>query len=126
MCNDEKRIEKDIRIVIGGLGFPFMKILKTECDEMGRYHIKDEGDKYIVTVELPGVRKEDIKLYVSEKMVSVYAKTSIKLPHGKEEYRYKVKLEEIVEVENVKAKYFEGLLTIELPKKKIGREVKIE
>jgi HSP20 family molecular chaperone IbpA len=31
-----------------------------------------------------------------------------------------------VEVEGVKAKYFEGLLIIELPKKRTGREVKVE
>jgi HSP20 family protein len=124
MCNYEDK-EKGVGIFIGGIGIPIIK-MKTYKYEAERSNIKDEGDKYIVTLEMPGVKKEDIKLYVNEKTIEATAKPSTKLPGGEREYKYKIKLEDPVEVEGVKAKYFEGLLIIELPKKKTGREVKVE
>jgi len=124
MCNHEDG-EREIRMIIGGIGIPIIK-MKTYKYEAERSNIKDEGDKYIVTLEMPGVRKEDIKLYVNERIIEATAKPSIKLPGGEREYKYKIKLEDPVEVESVKAKYFEGLLIIELPKKRTGREVKVE
>jgi HSP20 family protein len=124
MCNYEDK-EKGVGIFIGGIGIPIIK-MKTYKYEAERCNIKDEGDKYIVTLEMPGVRREDIKLYVNEKTIEATAKPSTKLPGGEREYKYKIKLEDPVEVEGVKAKYFEGLLIIELPKKRTGREVKVE
>jgi HSP20 family protein len=124
MCNNEGG-EREIKMIIGGMGIPIIK-MKTYKYEAERSNIKDEGDKYIVTLEMPGVRREDIKLYVNEKTIEATAKPSTKLPGGEREYKYKIKLEDPVEVEGVKAKYFEGLLIIELPKKRTGREVKVE
>lgn len=129
MCNKDEKLEKEVRVMVGGLNIPLpiikVKTFKHEI-EAERFNVREEDGKYIVTVELPGVRKEDIKLYVNEDMISVTAKTSIKIPGRREEYRYKIKLEDPVNPESAKAKYFEGLLTIELEKKKIGREVKVE
>ncbi|MEM2137258.1 MAG: Hsp20/alpha crystallin family protein [Candidatus Methanomethylicia archaeon] len=126
MCNDEK-VEKEIKMVIGGLETPIIKMFKFKHEgEQERFHIKDEGEKYIITVETPGVKKEDIKIYLNEDTISITAKPSIKLPRRIEEYKYKIKLEEPIEVESAKAKYFEGILTMELLKKRIGRELKVE
>jgi len=129
MCNDDRKVEKEVKMIIGGLNIP-LPIIKMKTYKHGviseRYQIKEEDDKYIVTVELPGVKKEDIKLYVNENAISISAKTSVEIVGRKEEYKYKIKLEDPVEPESAKAKYFEGLLTIELRKKKIGREVEVE
>jgi hypothetical protein len=78
MCNYEDK-EKGVGIFIGGIGIPIIK-MKTYKYDAERCNIKDEGDKYIVTLEMPGVRREDIKLYVNEKTIEANAKPSTKLP----------------------------------------------
>ncbi|WP_297548092.1 Hsp20/alpha crystallin family protein [Thermococcus sp.] len=104
--------------------------------------IFDRGDRFIITVELPGVRKEDIKLRVTED--TVYIEAQIKREKELEEegairieryysgYRRVIRLPEEVIPEKAKARYNNGVLEIELPKKapkkesEEGFEVKIE
>jgi HSP20 family protein len=104
--------------------------------------IFDRGDKFVITVELPGVRKEDIKLRVTED--TVYIEAQIKREKELEEegairieryytgYRRVIRLPEEVIPEKAKARYNNGVLEIELPKKAPkksegeGFEVKIE
>jgi HSP20 family protein len=104
--------------------------------------IFDRGDKFVITVELPGVRKEDIKLRVTED--AVYIEAQIKREKELEEegairieryytgYRRVIRLPEEVIPEKAKARYNNGVLEIELPKKAPkksegeGFEVKIE
>ena len=104
--------------------------------------IFDRGDKFVITVELPGVRKEDIKLRVTED--TVYLEAQVKREKELEEegairieryysgYRRVIRLPEEVIPEKAKAKYNNGVLEIELPKKNPkkaegeGFEVKIE
>ena len=104
--------------------------------------IFDRGDRFVITVELPGVRKEDIKLRVTED--TVYIEAQIKREKELEEegairieryysgYRRVIRLPEEVIPEKAKARYNNGVLEIELPKKAPkktegeGFEVKIE
>ena len=104
--------------------------------------IFDRGDRFVITVELPGVRKEDIKLRVTED--TVYLEAQIKREKELEEegairieryysgYRRVIRLPEEVIPEKAKARYNNGVLEIEIPKKKPTRtekegfEVKIE
>ncbi|WP_297458139.1 Hsp20/alpha crystallin family protein [Thermococcus sp.] len=104
--------------------------------------IFDRGDKFVITVELPGVRKEDIKLRVTED--TVYIEAQIKREKELEEegairieryysgYRRVIRLPEEVIPEKAKARYKNGVLEIELPKKsprkesEEGFQVKIE
>ncbi|WP_297471294.1 Hsp20/alpha crystallin family protein [Thermococcus sp.] len=104
--------------------------------------IFDRGDRFVITVELPGVRKEDIKLRVTED--TVYIEAQIKREKELEEegairieryysgYRRVIRLPEEVIPEKAKARYNNGVLEIELPKKapkkesEEGFEVKIE
>ncbi len=104
--------------------------------------IFDRGDRFVITVELPGVRKEDIKLRVTED--TVYIEAQIRREKELEEegalrieryysgYRRVIQLPEEVVPEKAKARYNNGVLEIELPKKnpskpeKEGFEVKIE
>ncbi len=104
--------------------------------------IFDRGDKFVITAELPGVRKEDIKLRVTED--TVYLEAQIKREKELEEegairieryysgYRRVIRLPEEVIPEKAKARYNNGVLEIEIPKKrpskpeKGGFEVKIE
>ncbi len=104
--------------------------------------IFDRGDRFVITAELPGVRKEDIKLRVTED--TLYIEAQIKREKELEEegairieryysgYRRVIRLPEEVIPEKAKARYNNGVLEIEIPKKKPtktdkeGFEVKIE
>lgn len=104
--------------------------------------IFDRGDRFVITAELPGVRKEDIKLRVTED--TVYLEAQIKREKELEQegairieryysgYRRVIRLPEEVIPEKAKARYNNGVLEIEIPKKKPtktdkeGFEVKIE
>ncbi len=103
--------------------------------------IFDRGDEFIVTAELPGVRKEDIKVKVTDD--TVYIEARVRREHELEQegavrveryysgYRRVIRLPEEVVPEKAKASYKNGVLEIRLPKKHPGKgkggfEVKIE
>jgi HSP20 family protein len=105
--------------------------------------IFDRGDKFVITVELPGVRKEDIKLRVTEDTVYIEAQVrrekeleqegAIRIERYYSGYRRVIHLPEEVIPEKAKARYNNGVLEIEVPKKeptkpeeKGGFEVKVE
>ena len=104
--------------------------------------IFDRGDRFVITVELPGVRKEDIKLRVTEDTVYLEAQVrrekeleeegAIRVERYYSGYRRVIRLPEEVIPEKAKARYNNGVLEIEIPKKKPskgegeGFEVKIE
>ncbi len=104
----------------------------------------DEGDKFILVVELPGIRKEDIELYVTRDKVTIKAEKKLR----KEDIRkgtfyvreraystfYRViQLPEPVIPEETKATFNNGVLEVELKKERPriegedeGFKVKIE
>ena len=104
--------------------------------------IFDRGDRFVITVELPGVRKEDIKLRVTEDTVYIEAQIrrekeleeegAVRIERYYSGYRRVIRLPEEVIPEKAKARYNNGVLEIELPKKSPkkpegeGFEVKIE
>ena len=87
--------------------------------------IIEEDDKIRVVVDMPGVEKEDIKLYISEdgKTLTIDAK-------GKDrKYHKEIRLPAAVDPNKAKATYKNGVLTVELEKvekKKKGVEIKVE
>ncbi len=97
----------------------------------------DEGDKYRILVDLPGFNKEDIEVYFENGDLVIRAeRKEEKEEEGrdfiKRERRYglfsrRVTLPADVEKENVKAKYNNGILEIEIPKKfKERKKISIE
>lgn len=87
--------------------------------------IVEEDDKIKVVVDMPGVEKEDIKLYISEdgKTLTIDAR-------GKErKYHKEIRLPAAVDPNKAKATYKNGVLSVELEKvekKKRGFEIKID
>jgi len=88
--------------------------------------IIDEGDKYIIEVELPGLRKEDIEIYTYNNILEIIAKRKVE---RKEEKEGVVRMERVysgfrraftlptdADIDKIKAKYENGLLIIEIPK----------
>ncbi len=83
--------------------------------------VMDEGDKYRIFVELPGVEKENLKLDAADNSVQV------RTTDEKKFYKM-IELEQVINPDTSKASYKNGVLTIDIDKaaKRTGKEVNIE
>ncbi|MEZ0319147.1 MAG: archaeal heat shock protein Hsp20 [Pyrobaculum sp.] len=87
--------------------------------------IVEEDDKIKVVVDMPGVEKEDIKIYVSEdgRTLTIDAR-------GKDRrYHKDIRLPAAVDPNKAKASYKNGVLSVELEKtekRKKGFEIKVD
>ncbi|AEH23788.1 Hsp20/alpha crystallin family protein [Pyrococcus yayanosii] len=118
---------------------------ETRIEEVWRepfVDIFDNGNEFVITVELPGVRKEDIKVRVTENTVYIEAQVrrekeleregAIRVERYYSGYRRVIRLPEEVIPEKARAKYNNGVLEIRIPKKhptkreEEGFEVKVE
>ncbi|ADP78051.1 heat shock protein Hsp20 [Methanothermus fervidus DSM 2088] len=96
----------------------------------------DAEDKIIVKTDLPGVKKEDLDVKVSEDTVTISANVREELEvekgnYFKKERRYgeahrEVKLPAKVKPKEAKAKFENGVLTIEIPKKEVKEKVSVK
>ena len=94
----------------------------TACD------LVDEGDKFVVTADMPGMKKEEINLNVGDDYVDISAehkeseeekkKKYIRKEHHEVSIHRRLSLPERVKSGDVKAKLNNGLLTVEIPKEK--------
>lgn len=103
-----------------------LELLEDEKYSNARYSLEDKPDEYIVYVELPGVNKQDIEVYVNAHTLMVRASTPKDFPLGKRRYRLKLKLPSEVRPDNARAKYENGILTVKLPKKYAAKKIEIE
>jgi len=74
---------------------------------------------YYIQVELPGVKKEDIELSVSDQSFCVRA------PREDIEYLGCYVLAHVADTDATKAKFENGLLSMEIPLKKLQKEKKV-
>ena len=103
------------------------KVMKTD--------IKEKKDKYIIDIDLPGYDKEDIKMEISDGYLTVHASVNKEVDDEKEKGKYVRKeryvgecsrsfyVGENVKEEEIKAKFKNGTLTIEVPKKDEKKEL---
>lgn len=87
--------------------------------------LRDSGSSLIVTVDLPGVSKQDVELSVSGDNVFIRASRTLSSPDGYTAHRrerssfrfeHAIKLPVPVELEHADAKLEHGILTVTLPK----------
>lgn len=100
--------------------------------------IQETDENVIATIELPGMKKEDISLTLRENMLEVKAETKEEEKEEKEGYKsYKSRysgfyrrlpLPTAVDADKVKATYKNGVLEVTMPKveKKKKKEISIE
>ena len=91
--------------------------------------VKDSGDFYQVDAELPGFKKEDIKVMLDNNILTISVENKKetqsednKIIHTERYYGHYLKsisLPERVDTEKVSAKYQDGLLVLNIPKKNI-------
>ena len=103
------------------------KVMKTD--------IKEKKDKYLIDIDLPGYEKEDIKMEISDGYLTVHASVNKEVNDEKENGKYVRKeryvgecsrsfyVGENVKEEEIKAKFKNGTLTIEVPKKDDKKEL---
>jgi HSP20 family molecular chaperone IbpA len=92
-------------------------VIPTVCP----YH-DDKDENLIIEVELPGVKKKDVKLSMTDESFCVRGERADSMYHACYRFLHEVTLNE------AKAKFDSGLLTITLPFKKLPkpREITIE
>ena len=103
------------------------KVMKTD--------IKEKKDKYIIDIDLPGYEKEDIKMEILDGYLTVHASVNKEVDDEKEKGKYVRKeryvgecsrsfyIGENVSEDEIKAKFKNGTLTIEVPKKDDKKEL---
>ncbi len=103
------------------------KVMKTD--------IKEKKDKYLIDIDLPGYDKEDIKMEISDGYLTVHASVNKEVDDEKEKGKYVRKeryvgecsrsfyVGENVKEEEIKAKFKNGTLMIEVPKKDDKKEL---
>mgnify|MGYP001059219507 CR=1 FL=1 len=100
----------------------------------------DKGDTLVLRSEMPGLKKENINISVTENDISISGKVGRAKEEKAEDYYYSeraysawertIPLPVKVKSEQVKAKYQDGVLEVTLPKteeaKRVRKEIKIE
>ncbi|MDD5417725.1 MAG: Hsp20/alpha crystallin family protein [Candidatus Nanoarchaeia archaeon] len=103
-----------------------LKDLKTGI-RLPRVHTQDMGNRYVVKVELPGIKKEEVMLYINEKSMELEA-TARKVAEkvGKQmhetkamvnKFRKMMTFPEEVDAKSVKTRLENGILEIIVSKK---------
>lgn len=95
--------------------------------------IRETETEYIVDAEIPGVKKEDIKLDLRDDTLTISVEHNEEIKEERENYIRRERKSgsygrsfyvENVRREGVTAKYVDGILTVALPKQEAGKENK--
>jgi HSP20 family protein len=112
-------------------GFRLMPVRmprETEAAPQIRVEVKEDDKNYVVNAEIPGVKKEDIKVTVDRNQVAISAevkresekKVGERVVHSERYYGNVYRsftLDSVVDDAAAQAKYSDGMLTLTLPKK---------
>lgn len=102
------------------------KLMKTD--------IKEKKDKYVIDIDLPGYEKDGIKVEIQDGYLTVYAKVD-KSEDDSEKGKYVRKerytgecsrsfyVGDNIKEEDIKAKFTNGTLRLEIPKKEDKKEL---
>lgn len=92
-----------------------------------RLNVRDDGDAFVLTAPVPGLKAEDLKIQVLEDVLSIEGD----FPADESEYllqeipggafRREIRLPAALEADKVEARIVDGLLTLRLPKSDTAR-----
>jgi HSP20 family protein len=92
-----------------------------------RLNVRDEGDVFVLTAPVPGLKAEDLKIQVLDDVVSVEGsfptEESEFLLHeiSGGDFRREIRLPAALATDKVEARIAEGILTLRLPKSDAAR-----
>jgi HSP20 family protein len=107
-----------------------------DCDFCPAINISEIEKEYIIELSTPGFKKEDIKIEYNKDLLTIYSdrkqSTESTDKFWKKEFNYKsfkrsVSIsEDYVNINEIKANYEDGILTIKLPKRdtKLSEKIK--
>lgn len=92
-----------------------------------RLNVRDEGESYVVTAPVPGLKAEDIKIQVLEDLLQIEGAFPIEetdyllheIPGGA--FRREIRLPAPLQADKVEARIADGILTLRLPKAETSR-----
>ncbi len=121
--NPLRELQREIDRLFDG----FFRGIRTESAFYPMVDVYETNDAVVVEVEVPGMKKEDIKITVEDNVLRISGEK--KLEREQKDRSYYVversygtferafRLPEYVEPEKIKAKFENGILTITIPKK---------
>ncbi|MCS7117843.1 MAG: Hsp20/alpha crystallin family protein [Thaumarchaeota archaeon] len=96
------------------------------------HDLRETEDEFVLSIDMPGVKKEEIDLKVSENSVSVYApiRYGVRVSRGYERtaqcYRLVLELPGPVDTNSVTGVYRNGILEVKMRKRGVGTRIPIE
>lgn len=109
---------------------PFRSVFFSAGNPM-KADIRETEKEYIIDAELPGIKKEDIKLDLRDDTLTISVEHNEQVNEEKDNYIRRERrfgsfcrsfYVENVKHENVTAKYNDGILTVNIPKAEAGQE----
>lgn len=92
--------------------------------------IQETDEAYLMEVELPGYKKDDIEIELKDNTLTITAKKDESIEEEKQNYIHRERkrgsyqrcftIDENIDVENIAAEFKNGILNLELPKKQRG------
>ncbi|OYT53262.1 MAG: hypothetical protein B6U72_06285 [Candidatus Altiarchaeales archaeon ex4484_2] len=98
-------------------------------------HLEEKGDEFIVTADLPFVKKEGIEVNVTEDVLEIKAQMGREYCFRKwgtlqkgvsfTSFKKTMRFPSPIDVEKTSSSFNKGFLVIHLPKKKGGRKIRV-
>ena len=86
--------------------------------------INEKENTMIITAEMPGITKEDVKVTVEEGLVKIHAEK------GNKKYHTELPVDEELDADTTKASYINGVLELRIqfkkPRKPKSKDIKVE
>jgi len=118
----------------------FLRGSRQDADFFPAVDVYETSDSVVVEVEVPGMKKDDIKITVEDNILRIRGEKKLERENKDKNYHVversygtferAFRLPDYVDMEKIKAKFENGILTITLPKKEEEKkrviDVKIE
>ena len=90
--------------------------------------VHEDKDSYQARFEVPGVKKEDVKIELNDRLLTVSAEKKEKTAEGESSFSYtrSISVPDSVKADAITAKLEDGILTVTLPKSEERKPRNIE
>ncbi len=125
---------REMERVMDELEVPGWRPVMSAISRYPAVDVKDEGDRYVLKADLPGIGKEDVNVTVGEGILEISAKREsdkeeeregyIRRERGYINYGRRLVLPDDASEDDVEASMDEGVLTLTISKKKLPEQEK--
>ncbi len=124
----KRRPYSPFSFIDGFFNHSFPNFLDTELESNYPANIKEEDNNFTIELAVPGVKKDDFKISVDNQILSISLKDKKEnerkdetnnYTHKEFNYQYlnrQFTLSKNVDLDNIKAEYIDGILSLSLPK----------